>query len=360
MLIRLSALAAWVAVLSSAADWNAQLAAEYLDGRQKEWFAWPRAAARGGPCLSCHTGVAYLLARPALSKALGQAAPATYESGLLGGIRTRTEDHEAPATAAMPGTAAMTKAPLGAQLTGTQAVLAPFVLVADDVQRGHGLSAATETALRRMWAAQIRTGTDRGTWLWTSLDLEPWEGRDSSFFGAALAAIATGMAPGGYQSRDEIRENLDTLKSYLKDRQAGQPLHNRLMYLWASTRLRGLASETEAQAIISEAWRRQSDDGGWSLEAIGPWRQRAEAPLSRGSNSYATGLAAFALQRAGARKSDPRLGRALEWLKAHQDPKSGSWEAMSMNKRYEAGSMQERFMRDAATGLAVLALLPGE
>jgi hypothetical protein len=37
--------------------------------------------------------------------------------------------------------------------------------------------------------------------------------------------------------------------------------------------------------------------------------------------------------------------------------KSGFWEAQSMNTRYEPGSMQSQFMRDAATGYAALALI---
>jgi hypothetical protein len=48
--------------------------------------------------------------------------------------------------------------------------------------------------------------------------------------------------------------------------------------------------------------------------------------------------------------------RAWEWLKSHQDRQSGAWPAVSMNKRYPDGSMQERFLRDAATAFAAMAL----
>ena len=51
--------------------------------------------------------------------------------------------------------------------------------------------------------------------------------------------------------------------------------------------------------------------------------------------------------------------KALNWLKSHQDPHDCSWTAASFNKRHEAGSIQMEFMRDAATGFAVLALLGG-
>jgi hypothetical protein len=65
---------------------------------------------------------------------------------------------------------------------------------------------------------------------------------------------------------------------------------------------------------------------------------------------------AFVLGRGAVPASGPGLKRALEWLRAHQDRQAGFWEAISMNKRFEPGSMQVRFMRDAATAFAALAL----
>jgi hypothetical protein len=44
------------------------------------------------------------------------------------------------------------------------------------------------------------------------------------------------------------------------------------------------------------------------------------------------------------------------WLKAHQDLQTGVWPAVSMNKKYPAGSMQEKFLQDAATAFAAAAL----
>src|SRR6184192_3888876 len=67
MFSRLVAIAAWAALRGYCGDWSPQLAADYLDSRQKEWFAWPAAKAPGGPCVSCHTGLTYLLARPVLT-----------------------------------------------------------------------------------------------------------------------------------------------------------------------------------------------------------------------------------------------------------------------------------------------------
>ena len=49
-------------------DWNPRLAADYLDAREKAWFAWPVSKSAGGNCVSCHTNMSYLMARPALRK----------------------------------------------------------------------------------------------------------------------------------------------------------------------------------------------------------------------------------------------------------------------------------------------------
>jgi hypothetical protein len=71
-------------------------------------------------------------------------------------------------------------------------------------------------------------------------------------------------------------------------------------------------------------------------------------------------LTAFLLERAEVVPSDPTLRKALAWLRRHQDAETGSWQAQSMNKRYEPGSMQIEFMRDAATAYAAAALAEAE
>src|SRR5262249_61719084 len=64
-------------------NWNPALAAKYLDGRQEAWFAWRQAQSADGPCISCHTGMPYLLARPALRRALHDATHTLCEQGLI-------------------------------------------------------------------------------------------------------------------------------------------------------------------------------------------------------------------------------------------------------------------------------------
>jgi squalene-hopene/tetraprenyl-beta-curcumene cyclase len=114
------------------------------------------------------------------------------------------------------------------------------------------------------------------------------------------------------------------------------------------------------RSLVEEALKQQQPDGGWTIESLGSWKKHAQASPAPLSNSYATGFVAFVLQTAGVSHSNPDLRRALEWLRSRQDPESGSWAADSMNKRYEPDSMPARFMRDAATAFAALALLDPE
>jgi len=345
--------AAW---LLPAADWSPRMAADYLDHRQAEWSAWPRAAKPHGPCLSCHTGLAYLLARPALRRALNQSAPAVPESELMAAVRLRASAREAWEAGAVPGTGQV-KGVLADQLLATQAVLTPLVLVFDDRTKGK-LSPEAGGAFRRMWSLQARGGANKGAWPWSSFDLDPWEMPQSAFFGAALAAVATGCAPGSYQDRPEIRANIAELRDYIRSGEVAQPMHNRLIALWASSSLRDLLPEQQRQAILAALWRTQGADGGFPMAALGPWKARPEVPPTTASTGYATALAAFTVEQAGVKRDDPKLARALAWLKTHQDPRDGSWPASSMNRQRDPASMPALFMRDAATAFAVMALLP--
>lgn len=353
MLPRLGLVFTLVASAAFSGDWNPKLAAEYMDSRQKEWFAWPSANTNGMPCVSCHTGLSYLLARPALSRALGETGRTPYEKGLLDGMRSRVGKKEVAEL--FP----KATGPHSIEALGVETVFAALFLATESAEAApHGkLSEDAEKAFDRLWALQIREGKNKGAWVWNTFDLDPWEMPESTYYGAALAAIATGIAPAGYAARPEIQENLAALKTYLRNELSAQPLHNKLIALWAAAKLPGLLPDAACKSIVADAWQGQQADGGWTLQSLGPWKQHKDAPPAEGSNAYATAIVAFALQQSGVARSQPAMANALEWLRSHQDPKLGVWAAESMNHHHKADSMPARFMQDAATGYAALALL---
>lgn len=333
-----AALLLFSAALGCAADWNPQLAAQYLDARQKQWFVWKQAASADGPCVSCHTGLPYLLARPALRHRLGETQPTVYEKGLLDRLRAK-------AGAKPPG--------------GLQAVEVVFtaIFLAQEKTQKAELSGTTVKAFGQLWSMQLQEGNDKGGWRWYNAGLDPWEAPLSPFYGTALAALAAGLTPAAYREQPKVQEHVAALAEFLRAGQSQQPMHNRMALLWASSKLPGLLSGPERQALIDEVLKRQQPDGGWSIESLGAWMAHPGAPPSQGSNTYASGYVAYVLQRAGVPPSNPSLARALTWLKAHQDRNSGAWPATSMNKVYAADSMQSKFMQDAATAFASMALL---
>jgi len=318
---RIAVLLGFASLPALCAEWSPRLAADYLDTRQKEWFAWPRANGDAKPCISCHTGLPYLLARPALRKALGETEPTQYEKGLLESLRGRLNR----------------RGPDGPSI-GVESVFAALFL-------------RTSEAYDRMWALEIRDGQAAGSWKWFSLNQDPWEQTESNVFGAALASLAVKAAPAEYRARPEVRRRVDALAAFLREPHPDQPFHNRLAIAWGSTddRLRA--------ATAAEALAKQEADGGWSLDSLGPWKKHEGAPAAKtGTNAYATAFTTYVLLQCGVSPAKPAMEKALAWLRTHQS-QHGYWYALSMNLDYEPGSMETRFMRDAATGFAVLALL---
>ena len=341
--------AAIAAVPAFCQGWNPKLAAQYLDSREEAWNAWPTAkAASGGTCFSCHTNMTYLIARPVLRHALGEAQPTRFEKAALDGLRARVS-----ATDAAVIKAGFAKEPLASQALGVEAIFAALFLGLEDLPAGK-MSPATEQAFDRLWKLQIASGRNQGAWSWFELDLDPWETQASPFYGATLAAMAVAVTPEAYRQKSDVKEHVAALQHYLKSAAREEPLHNRMMLLWTVT-----LSTPERANLANEILGRQQSDGGWTLESLGPWKPRTQAAALPGSNAYATGMAALGLLKANVPPSNPKLAQAIEWLTKHQTS-GGYWEAGSMNKHYEADSMQDGFMRDAATAFASLALLEAE
>jgi squalene-hopene/tetraprenyl-beta-curcumene cyclase len=315
-------------------------------------------------CISCHTALPYALARPALRAALTEQGPSVNEHRLVENVAKRVRlwndvgpyysdqgyDHKT------------------AESRGTEAVLNALILASHDSQNDR-LSDDARAAFDNMWALQQTTGDNRGSWFWLQFDQEPWEANDSAYYGAALAAIAVGTAPGNYRSTPEIQDNLKRLRGYLNRESAAQSTINRVFLLWASTKLPELLARDQQEAIIKEILSKQQADGGWRLASIAwrwngwslrsfvnMWLREDGTPMDGNSDGVATGVITFALQETGVPRDNSQLERGISWLMSNQNAAEGFWPASSVNKRRHMSSDTGRFMNDAATAFAVLAL----
>jgi squalene-hopene/tetraprenyl-beta-curcumene cyclase len=339
----------------TATHWNPRAAAAYLDERSSWWMSWPKSARDHGTfCISCHTAAPFALARSALRGPLGEQSPSPNEQRILDNVTKRVrmwkevEPFYPDQTVGLPKTS---------ESRGTESILDALILVWNDAPSGK-LSADARQALNNMWALQFQLKTDdmSGSWAWLQFHNAPWEG-NSQFYGTTLAAIAIGSAPGDYKSEPGIQPGLELLRGYFQKNMDAQTPLDRVALLWASTKIPGLLTEEERDTIIEQTLARQQEDGGFSLSSmVGAWKRRDNTPLDPKSDGYATGLVALALEQAGAPQAQAGLKRALVWLDQNQSPSDGRWAASSLNKQRELTSDAGRFMSDAATAYAVLAL----
>ena len=122
-----------------------------------------------------------------------------------------------------------------------------------------------------------------------------------------------------------------------------------------------IAHTREKDQLISEILAKQQANGGWTLGSLGDFTHgEVKAPATT-PDGYATGLILHVLQLAGLPKDNPQVRKGLAWLRSNQDA-SGAWRATSVNKIRSPESANPakanvgKFMWDAATGYAVLAL----
>ena len=340
-----------------ATGWDAKAAANYLDARAEFWSTWPNAARdRGTFCISCHTTLPFAIARPALRGPLGEREPSPAESKILNNLLARArnwreiEPFYPDQTRGIPKTS---------ESRAIEAVMNALVLSRRDARDGH-LSDDARTQLGVMWSLQMKTGPNNGAWTWLNFNYEPWESPNSPYFGASLAALAAGSAPDAYASSPEIQANLKALAGYFNREHGKVSVLNQLMGIWASAKVPNLLTNDQRQATIDAASALQQIDGGWSTSSLGTFKRVDDTTNDTKSDGYATALATLALQEAGVNRTDPRIAKGLEWLRRNQDRATGRWIATSLNKNRDPESEPAKFMSDAATAYAVLALTYGQ
>jgi squalene-hopene/tetraprenyl-beta-curcumene cyclase len=349
------------ALAGDPAGWQEEKVAAYLDQREKDWFEFSSAKRGEGAtrtsCICCHTLLPYALARPVLRKRAGVQGPTFYERKLLDQTRIRVEAW-ADLDSARLGLLHSFSEQKKRESRGTEAVLNAAILAFDDLHRGRKTpGAVTRRAFANLWEAQARTGDQKGSWDWLDFQLEPWASGKARYFGAALAAVAVGTAPGYYRAGDsrELDASVERLRRYLKGNLASQGPYNRAWALWASGKLAGTLSREEQRKVVAGLFEKQREDGGWSLSSLGDFVRRDGSAQESGSDGYATGLVLHVLQTVGAPKDHPRIASGLAWLRKNQAA-TGAWRGYSLNKKRSPTTHVGKFMSDAATAYAVLAL----
>ena len=332
--------------------WDKVAAANYLDSRQIWWMQWPKAQRdHDTACVSCHTAVPYALSRPALRGSLGEHSLSKPEQQMIAYITKRVGLWDAIKPFYSDEEVGPKKT---VESRGTEAILNALILARYDEPSGR-MSIATRKAFDHMWDTQLSGGDERGSWHWLNFQNAPWESDISQYYGTALAGVAVGFAPATYRN-SHIGTGLNQLRSYLASHYESQPLINRVVVLWAASRLPDLLSEVRRKQLLAAISEAQRPDGGWSLSSMGNWKRNDDTALDERSDGYATGLVVYALKVSGSSIDSPSMRRGIAWLLANQDVKQGLWPAYSLNKERDPASDIGRFMSDAATSYSVLAL----
>ncbi|MGD8280690.1 MAG: prenyltransferase/squalene oxidase repeat-containing protein [Gemmatimonadota bacterium] len=306
--------------------------ADYLAARSSAWQAERECA------MNCHTTLPFLLVGDAHTPGAREVA-----ESLAAQAADRVSSWESVAVWYDDEYGAGKEA----QSRATEAVLNAVAILRTEALTAEEPSEVGREALRVLWSEQDETGG----WYWLDFGLIPWETREARASGMAWAALAAASFGEEYLTTTEepdatgiarLREGLRGLMT--------EPIHDRLMLLWAASEWPGLLSDDEKAAIVADAKAMQLPDGGWNLADLGQWRAQAGYPME--STAYGTALATYVLIASGVSPSDPDVVRACEWLLSHQDP-SGAFPDTSMNRDRD---FNHDLITDAATAMSILAL----
>ena len=277
------------------ASFSAKQAARYLDNASLNWQ-------KRRNCVTCHTNMPYLMARPSLSDAMPDS----------GEVRSFFEDYY------------LTRWEKGNKQPEKpyRPVVIGAALAFNDAQTTGALSDVARKTLDLMWTTQ----GENGAWNWAKCGWAPMEIDDH--YGVTLAVLAAGIAPGGYARTQSAKAGLEKARKYLKAHPAPS-LHHRIMIAWASLRIGGLMEKKDREKVLDTMLSMQLANGGWSTPSfLADWKTYARKDGKphdlNSSDAYGTGLALVVAREMGVPATDERLQRGVAWLKSNQR-ESGKW-----------------------------------
>ncbi len=299
-------------------EYSAKLAARSLDTSALSWQ-------KRRKCGTCHTNVAYLMARPSLKKLSPPSKEVRHFFEKM--VEKRWVD-------------------IGPRWDAEVVVTASHLAANDKLTTGK-LSPITKKAFQRMWEIQ----QEDGSWDWLLCGWPPME--SDPHYGVTIAAIGVGMAPDRYAKSEEAKNGIAAIKKYLKNNPPPS-LHHQAMVLWASTQLDGLMTKEEQEKALNELLALQLPDGGWATAHFfkgwkGHKRKDDLKQELNKSDGYGTGFVVYVARQAGIPAKDKRLQKAIQWLKTNQR-ESGRWFTPSPTKD------SKHLITNFGTAFAVMAI----
>jgi squalene-hopene/tetraprenyl-beta-curcumene cyclase len=329
--------------------------AAYLDNLAAFWMQEkkvPKSSTRLTSCGSCHANFSYLMARPLLLKEFSKSqvdeTRRFMDDRLTRGFDRLRRDK--------PGIGPICTENGGfVGYSALEFVSSAAALTFLDAQTTGKLHPTTRNALKRMWMLQ----NDDGSWnvLEHCASMSFPVPEFDPYYGATLAALATGIAPEDYAGTSEAKAGLTKLRKYFMNHRPPST-HHQAMLLWASLRVEGLMTKAERDDTIDALLKLQRRDGGWSTSILAKEVQRRNRFTDPNSDGYGTGFAVYVLRQAGTPASSPEIVRGVNWLKTHQRV-SGNWHTTHAlgNDDPEGGLGKRGFSVTAlATAFAIMAI----
>lgn len=272
---------------------SAQAAAGYLDGRAH--LAEKR-------CYACHSTFTFMPARSAIDPLADEV------------MRTRVLLERFTAMCLDPAKLPTVKT----HHIPAVRILAAVELARHDAATTGSLQPLTRQALDAIWAAQRKDGAVN----WLHVGEAPQAIDD--WWPAAMIALGAGTAPGGYAQTEKAKAGIEKLRGWFQAHPP-QTNHERGLILIADSAVGAVLTEEEHGAHVAALFATQHEDGGWSLAGLAPWKRPDKKPLDTvHSDGYGTGFVTYALARGGIAPGEPRLHKAVQWLKEHQRS-TGGW-----------------------------------
>ena len=287
-------------------------AAKYLDDGAVAWM-------RERSCVACHTPGAYMVDRPLLTPQLGKPSEEVH-AAFVESIQDKL-----PATKEKEGITYYSLA--------ERAVWRAAGLVQWDKHVTGKTSEATDRALRSML---LQLSSHGGFYMPDTVEI-PYETTDLELTQHAARAIAE--APGWFADLQDadLLQRVERLKKFLRE---AKPRHDydRALRIGIAAFMPDVVSKEDHAADLAMLWGKQHADGGWCTRDMSDPRnwsahmtdivinliEGLPDAAHPGSDAYMTALAICLLRESGTPASDPRLQKAIAWLKREQR-ESGRW-----------------------------------